>query len=106
VVGIRGELDLASGGRLKQEVDRVLWEAPERLVFDLSDCGFIDTTGVSLMVRAQRGGAENGSRVLVVARPGGDVRRTLELTGLAASVSVFDSVQAAVGGRREFQPDP
>lgn len=98
VVGIRGELDLASGGHLKQEVDRVLWDAPERLVFDLSDCGFIDTTGLSLIVGAQLGGVENGSRVLVVARPGADVDRILQLSGIGVSVPVFDSVEAAVGG--------
>ena len=80
VVTVTGELDLAVADKLRAAIEQV--EEPT-LVIDLSACGFIDSTGIAVILRSHGRFAEEGRR-LVVASPQRQVLRVLELTGLTA----------------------
>ena len=87
-VTVVGEVDLYSA----PELDRALHESTQRLVVDLTDCGFIDSTALGVLVAAQ---ARTGRLDLIA--PGLEVRRTLEITGLDRILTVHESRSSALG---------
>ncbi|MGH2953411.1 MAG: STAS domain-containing protein [Solirubrobacterales bacterium] len=94
-VSVFGELDQATAPQLRSALGDAL-DAPQKPVLvDLTDCGFIDSTGLSLLVEAKRRLAEDDRRFAVCC-PDDDVRRLLELTGIDEAVGLFDSKDEAI----------
>jgi anti-sigma B factor antagonist len=85
VLTVFGELDLASCSQLAETLTQLADR--ETLVIDLRQLGFIDSTGISLLVRTHRSCQEAGHR-LVLVDGGGQVHRLLELTGLVDSLDL------------------
>ena len=82
VVALRGEIDLDCAAVIEGEVRELIDRGFDRVVLDLREVSFLDSTGLhtllSLRERAQRAG---GHLVLV---PGpGAVQRIFEVTGIA-----------------------
>lgn len=75
---VSGELDLATAPRLSAAVAQ--HHDAQLLVLDLTAVTFIDSTGVRILIEADRFCAGSGSRVVVLAR--GPVRRVLDLCEL------------------------
>ena len=76
-VALRGELDLATAGRL----EGALSEASSPVVLDLTGLTFMDSTGVRVLLEA----AERSPGSLRIIPPAdGDARLTIEETGIAA----------------------
>jgi anti-anti-sigma factor len=73
---VSGELDLAVAG----EVAASLVEAPHdgRLVLDLSDVSFMDSTGLGLLLRTSQRARSEGWRLEIV--PSSAVSRVIEVT--------------------------
>lgn len=88
-ISVRGELDLSTAPELEGPLEEALESGEGSLLIDLSQCEFIDSTGIALIVRAwQRlDNGENG-RVLVICSQNDQVRRVLEITGLELSIPV------------------
>jgi anti-anti-sigma factor len=80
-VSATGELDIASAGALAAEIRHGLEARPETLVVDLQDVGFMDSTGVHVLLDAQHRAQGQGVS-LVVLRPDGACRRIFELCGV------------------------
>ena len=76
-----GDVDLVSAADLVAEVDRLALAPGQRVVLDLSGVGFMDSTGLNVLVRLHRRVEEVGG-VLTVQDPSTQVRHLLELTGL------------------------
>lgn len=89
VLLVRGELDLAAASSLDAELDRALGTDASRIVLDLAALEFIDSTGLSVLVRAQQR-AHNSGRELGVVNPGPQVERLLNLTGLLERLTLGD----------------
>jgi anti-sigma B factor antagonist len=79
LVRARGELDMATEGDLAAELGRAIATDAEQILLDLTGVTFIDSMGIHLLVRTQRKTAGR-LRLLPVE---GEVRRLLELTGVA-----------------------
>jgi anti-anti-sigma factor len=98
VLTVIGELDLASSPTLEHELERVRDSDSELVILDLSDLEFMDSTGLSVLVRAQQRAQEAGRRFAVVrGRP--QVQRLLSLTGVMDRMTMGDSVQELLDGR-------
>jgi anti-anti-sigma factor len=54
VIAVSGELDLATSGALEQELERVESADAALLILDLGKLEFIDSTRLSLVVRAHQ----------------------------------------------------
>ena len=93
VVRVTGDLDLATVPQL----ERALAERPEGagLVIDLTDCTFVDSTCVRLLVGVARETERSGGRTAIVATDPG-ILRVLEITALDTLVPVHPSVDAAL----------
>jgi len=93
-VSVVGELDQGTAPELRGALAEALG-ADGSVLVDLSDCGFIDSTGLSLLVEAKRK-LGDAQRAFGVCCPDADVRRMLELTGIGQAVGLFDTRAEAV----------
>jgi anti-sigma B factor antagonist len=94
VVHLCGELDLYNADELRDALEAVLEPRPKRVVVDLERVDFIDSTALGVLIEA-RLRLEN-ARGFVLAAPGVEPRRTLEVSGIAEHFGLFDSVEAAL----------
>ena len=85
VLVVQGELDAATAPAL----DEVLERAESSVSLDLDTVTFIDSTGVSVLVRHHQRLVASGSRVSIV-HASANVRRLLELTGLTELLAERD----------------
>lgn len=98
-IEVSGELDLAVADRLKAAIDSV--RADYALIaINLGACEFIDSTGIAVIVSAQRRLEEAGRRLFLCA-PSDQVLRVLAITGLADSPAVVASVSEALSAPSE-----
>jgi anti-sigma B factor antagonist len=96
VVAVGGEIDVHTAPQVDEALEAVAGPGVA-IVADLSKVEFIDSTGLSVLVRAlARSRDEDGS--LAVVAPTERVTKVLRLTGLDAVLAVYDSVDAAVAG--------
>ncbi len=97
VLAVSGELDLASSPALEEELTRIGDSGSEILILDLRELDFMDSTGLSVIVKAHQRSQESGRRFgLVKGRP--QVQRLLSLTGVAERMALADSVQELLSG--------
>jgi anti-anti-sigma factor len=88
-IAVRGELDLSTASDLERPLEGVLESGEGPVLVDLSECEFIDSTGIALIVRAMQRLQDDGARrTLVVCSYNDQVRRVLEITGLDVSIPV------------------
>jgi anti-sigma B factor antagonist len=90
VIGVTGELDLASSPALEQELESGAASQAELVIVDLRKLEFMDSTGLSVLVRAHQRATENGQRFGVIKGPQ-QVQRLLTLTGVADRLNMADS---------------
>ena len=97
VVSVLGEIDLFTGPRLAGALSGALDAGATKLVVDLTECGFMDSTGIRilLMVNDQ---LDRSHRPVAVVTDNGNVRQVLELTGVDAVVGLHASRSAALNG--------
>ncbi len=91
VLAVSGELDLAAASSLEEELGQALESGSEVIVVDLADLDFIDSTGLSVLVRAHQRAQETGLQLGLV-NPGAQVERLLSLTGLTQRLTLDQSV--------------
>lgn len=94
VISLAGELDLASGPQLQERLERAVARAPA-VVIDLRGLEFMDSTGLSLIVKAHRSAEGRACRLYLV-RGQPQVQRLLELTGLAERLEIVDDPATVV----------
>ncbi len=103
-VTVSGELDQSTAPELRNALMATLGgDADSGVLIDLSDCGFIDSTGLSVLVEAKRE-LSDASRRFGVCCPDADVRRLLELTGIDQAVGLFDTRDEAVAALANGSP--
>ena len=90
IIAVRGELDLASSPALQEELDRVALSDSQLLIIDLRELDFMDSTGLSVLVRAHQRAEEQGRQLAMVKGPQ-QVQRLLSLTGVADRLTLVDS---------------
>lgn len=93
VVRVEGEVDLASAPRLERALQDAAPSAGNGIVTDLTSVGFMDSTGLRVMVGGASLFDDDRSFRLVVSE--GPVSKLLDITGLARRLEVFDTVDAA-----------
>ena len=90
VVTVCGELDLDSSPALDDELARLSTDGVGRVILDLRRLDFMDSTGLSTLVRAQER-LEQAGRRLGIVRGTQQVQRLLELTGVAERLEFADA---------------
>ena len=95
VVQLNGELDIDQAVRVREHLDKVIDGGALRLIIDLSDVSYIDSTGLGMLVAVhKRLVAEQGFYVLTV--PRASQRKVFEITGLSTVLVIMQSLEEAL----------
>ena len=95
VVHLQGELDLYNADQVREALFECCAEKPRRLVIDLAEVKFVDSTALGVLIEASSRLSDGNA--LVLAAPGLETRRALEISGLDRHFSVAETVADAVG---------
>jgi anti-sigma B factor antagonist len=95
VIRLRGELDFDGAPKLEAAFDRLEHGAPDRVVIDLDECEFIDSTGLAAILH----GADRLRRragAVRIACPEGHLRDLLRLTAIDQTIPVVGTRSEAL----------
>lgn len=97
VIHLVGELDLYNAPEIRAALFEVCEEQPERLVIDLAEVDFVDSTALGVLIEARARLANRQSFLL--AGPGRETHRALTISGLDRHLSVHESVESALSAQ-------
>ena len=89
MLALSGQLDVVSAPELERRLREVLAEPHDRVLLDLNGLEFVDSAGVSVLIKAKQA-AEMSGRTLVLRRPTEQLDRVFALVGLADWLAVED----------------
>jgi anti-sigma B factor antagonist len=87
VIAIAGEFDLALADEAEAAVERA-FEGDAPIIFDLSECRFIDSSAIRVFAMAARTAQTDGREILVAANDS-QISRVFELTRLGDVVPLI-----------------
>jgi anti-anti-sigma factor len=104
VVGLVGEHDAYSSQRLESELGLLLEEG-RRVVVDLRDTEFVDSTTLAVLLGARRQAEQDGLGFTVILPPHEytQVHHILELTRLGSAFASFGTLDEALAAARRGQ---
>lgn len=91
---VTGEVDISTAQELTTAIDAAIARTEGAFVVDLCDVTFLDSSAISVLVRA-RGMLGRDERDLVVVCPPSPVRRALDIVGVRDLLVFFDSREEA-----------
>jgi anti-sigma B factor antagonist len=94
IVRLAGELDLYNAPAVRDALKEISADGPVRVIVDLSEVEFIDSTALGVLIEART--KLPNRRGFVLAGPGLETRRALEISGLDRHFAVHDSVDEAL----------
>jgi anti-sigma B factor antagonist len=97
IIVVRGELDLATSPELEAQLRKVWDSGNEQLVIDLRELEFMDSTGLSIIVKAHQRLSDEG-RQLSIVRGSQQVQRLLDLTGVSERLQLVDTPEEILNG--------
>ncbi|WP_433650082.1 STAS domain-containing protein [Micromonospora zamorensis] len=99
VLEVRGELDMATSPQLRDGLQRLVDAGDSRVVVDLAEVGFMDSSGLGALVVTFKALRDAGGRLcLAAAQPA--VRGVLTVTSVDRAIDVYDSVPEAEADMR------
>jgi anti-anti-sigma factor len=106
VVALVGEHDAYSAERLESEISALLDDG-QRIVVDLRDATFIDSTTLSVLLRARLRAEKSalGFALLLPERQYTQVHQILDLTGLGTAFAIFGKLDDALAAVRAGRVD-
>jgi anti-sigma B factor antagonist len=94
VVRLTGELDLYNADALRRALAEACSDGPERVIVDLSEVEFIDSTALGALIEARtRMPNRNG---FILAAAGMETRRALQISGLDRHFTLHETVADAL----------
>lgn len=97
VVRLAGRLDLMSAGAIRKQLAETVTAGHRRVVVDLADVSFIDSTGLGSLVSGLKATKQVGGD-LRIARPAQQARAILQLTTLDRVLPAYNSIEEALAG--------
>ena len=95
-VELDGEMDLYNSQELKDLIQRTYGTSPRGLILDFGKLGYIDSSGISVLLFAFTQAKKQGVQISFV-NVHGPVRKVIELTSLLGFFPIADSYDEALG---------
>jgi anti-sigma B factor antagonist len=92
---IEGELDLATASKVREPLERAIESGTKRVLVDMLGCGFIDSTGLGVLLHAAKRLEDEGGAMAIVCVDD-QIKRLLELTMIDRTIPVFDTREEAL----------
>lgn len=97
VVGVEDQLIVGTRQQLKQKILDEVGDGGQKFVVDFSRTGYIDSSGLGLLVTLSKKISEAGGSLRLAAL-NQDLMSLFELTKLDTLLAIFDSVEHAIDG--------
>jgi anti-sigma B factor antagonist len=104
-LAVRGEVDLAAAPELDAAIEDAIRASAGAFVIDLTEVGFIDSSGLQVLLRA-RALLGREDRALALVCPHGPVRRVFELSGVSEMFALYPTRAAAAAALVPPTPPP
>jgi anti-sigma B factor antagonist len=95
VVAVAGYVDFDAAPELKRSIVRLMDAGRREFIVDLTDAGFIDSTGIGVLVGALKRLREAGGSLVVVC-PSQDMLKLFQVIGLEDVVPVYRAREHAL----------
>jgi anti-sigma B factor antagonist len=99
IVAPRGDLDMATVQDVRRALAGLLDRGQSRLLVDLDDVGYIDSSGIGALIGAMKQARAAGGDVRLCALQD-DVRAIFEITRLEQAMSIHPTRQEALASWR------
>jgi anti-sigma B factor antagonist len=96
VFRVNGELDHATAPDLRDPLNEAIENGARSILIDLTDCTFIDSTGLSVIVHSRSRVVEEHNGRLELCCPDPQIKRLLEITGIEEAFGIFATVDDAL----------
>ncbi len=97
-IKIAGEIDHHTSIDLKEKCDKEYINSnAKHIIFDFSDVGFMDSSGIGMIIGRFKNAEKQGGRV-VVAHMNAELTRIFNISGLQRIISAYDTVEEAERG--------
>jgi anti-sigma B factor antagonist len=96
VLEVQGEVDLYASSQLRDAILRLTEEGENRIVIDLNNVSFMDSSGLGVLVAGLKRARERGGELALVFGEG-SVQKVLGITGLDKVFPTHGSVGEATG---------
>jgi len=93
-LAIEGEIDLDTVGVLRAELEKLQKKGIDRLVLDMSETRYVNSSALAVLVKFAEGFRERGGGI-ALARVVPRVKLVFEMLGLLVFFKFFDTVEAA-----------
>ncbi len=93
IIHVRGDIDVLTSESFRDAVVTAE-RAADRIVISMLDCHYLDSTGLTVLIAAQR---RLGERLAIVIADHGNVRKIIEIASLAQFLRIVPSLDEAVG---------
>lgn len=94
IIRLAGELDLYNAVGVREALFKASNDSPTRIVVDLSEVDFIDSTTLGVLIEART--MLTNRNAFMLAAPGLETRRALQISGLDRHFAVHDTVDDAL----------
>ncbi len=99
VIDVQGEIDIYTAPRLRELLIDLVSKGSYQLVVNLDEVGFLDSTGLGVLVGGlRRVRAHDGSLDLVCTRE--RVLKILKITGLTEVFGIYETADQAIAARK------
>jgi anti-sigma B factor antagonist len=99
VIASEGEIDVSTVGAFRNALSEAARAGADRLVIDLSEVTFIDSSGLGALVEAHNRLRRDHRQLVVVAPRGTSAAVLLELAGLRGRLPTFETREDATAMR-------
>lgn len=93
LIEVHGDLDVYTAPRLREFIVDEIANGSKCIAVDLGEVGFLDSTGLSVLVAALKRAKQEGGE-LVILRPNDQIQRILSITDLIKILPVHESTEA------------
>lgn len=91
IVGVRGDVDVSTSPRLRDELHGAIGSGASRVVVDMAGMDFIDSAGLGVLIGSLKRAREQGVE-LVLSNLQTSPRKVIAITGLDDVFTLDDSV--------------
>ncbi|MGB8004311.1 MAG: STAS domain-containing protein [Gaiellaceae bacterium] len=94
VVSLGGELDLYNAEQVRSALVTACGDSPERIIVDLAEVDFMDSTALGVLIEART--KLDNRQAFLLAAPGVETKRALQISGLDRHFTVHNTVSEAL----------
>ena len=105
VVSVRGEIDLFTAPELKSALSEAMESGHDRIVVDLTDTTFLDSTALGVLIGAVKRLRSRDGRLTIV-NVDDNIAKTFEITGLDQIFTIKPTRDEAIAALDEPEETP